>query len=146
MQTIQADPAGLASAGSKTLASRTTGEADRLEGGRILLIDPSEKGAMPLYTGMVAEGLRAVGLRPVVLGSRYLVAPDLAISWTILRVLPIDRWPPSPGARPASALRQAATWLGCALTIMAATLVLRPKIVHFQHPIHPRLDFLLLRA
>jgi hypothetical protein len=119
---------------------------EQLAGARVLLIDPSEKGALPLYTGMVAEGLVAVGLKPVLLASRHLRAPDLAITWPIHRWLPAPRWPPPPGARIASAGRQAINWLGCAFTIVAAAIALRPKIVHIQHPIHPRLDPMLLRV
>ena len=118
---------------------------DDLAGARILLIDPSEKGALPLYTGMVAEGLVAVGLRPVLLASCHLLLPDLAVSWTVHRWLPAERWPPPPGAPVAPAWRQAISWLGCALVVVAATIALRPKIIHVQHPIHPRLDPVLLR-
>jgi beta-1,4-mannosyltransferase len=120
--------------------------SDQLAGARVLMIDPSEKGALPLYTGMVAEGLVAIGLLPIVLGSRHLMVPDLTISWKIHRWLPAQRWPPPLGARMASPWRQALDWLGCALVIIAATIVLRPKIIHFQHPIHPRLDTLLLHV
>jgi glycosyltransferase involved in cell wall biosynthesis len=122
-----------------------TERPDDLAGARVLLIDPSEKGALPLYTGMVAEGLVAVGLRPVLLASRHLLPPDLAISWTIHRWLPAERWPPPSGAPVVPAWRQALSWLGCALVIVAAAIALRPKIIHVQHPIHPRLDPLLLR-
>lgn len=101
---------------------------------------------MPLYTAMVAEGLIAVGLRPILLASRHFIAPDLTVAWVVRRWLPMDPWPPPPDAPPPPAWRQAVIWAGCAASILAATIVLRPRIVHFQHPIHPRLDPWLLRA
>jgi glycosyltransferase involved in cell wall biosynthesis len=124
----------------------TTETPEHLAGARVLLIDPSEKGALPLYTGMVAEGLVAIGLKPVLLASRHLLPPDLAITWPIYRWLPAQRWPPPPGARISPAWRQAINWLGCASVIVAAAIALRPRIIHIQHPIHPRLDPVLLRV
>lgn len=116
-----------------------------LTGQKVLLIDPSEKGALPLYTGMVAEALKAVGVEPVVFGSWHLQVPDLVIGWPIYRWLPAERWPRPNGTNPPPAWRQGMHWFGCALAIVTATIALRPKLVHIQHPIHPRLDPLLLR-
>ena len=100
---------------------------------------------MPLYTSMVAQGLEAAGLEPVFLASRHLVEPGIAGAWQVKRWLPAPRWPRPPGAKAIPAWRQAVTWLFCSATILFATIVLRPKVVHFQHPIHWRLDPLLVK-
>src|ERR1700761_8338460 len=105
---------------------------------KVLLIDPSEKGALPLYTGMVAAGLSAVGATPVILAHRHLVSPNLDLNCQVLRWLPVQRWPRPVGSPDPSHWRQAFTWLSCATVIFLAVLFTRPGVVHFEYPIHIR--------
>ena len=113
---------------------------------RVLLVDPSERGALPLYTALVAEGLVAAGACPVVLTSRHLLAPDLPAAWPVRRWLPASRWPPPAGTPPRPPWRQALTWLGCAAVIVVVAALTRTDVVHMQHPVHPRLDPALMRV
>ena len=114
--------------------------------GRILLIDPSEKGGLPRYTAMIAEALVQADMRPVVLAHRLLALSEPDASWPVHRWLPAARWPRPADARAASKWEQAAIWAGCAATIISAALLLRPQIIHYQYPIHPRFDALLLKV
>src|SRR5271166_3065286 len=111
---------------------------------RVLLIDPSEKGALPLYTSLIAAALTSIGMRPVVLGSRRLLPSEIDSSWPVRRWLPAERWPRPPDEPSLSKWRQGLAWLSCSTVIVVSVLLMRPKIIHFQHSIHIRLDPLLL--
>lgn len=110
---------------------------------RILLIDPSQKGALPLYTAMIALGLQEAGLQSIVLANRELVYPGIKVR--TLKWLPAGRWPKPPGTPQDSKLQQALTWACCAAAVLAACIFVRPDRVHFQYPLHARLDHFLVR-
>lgn len=122
--------------GSDTAARRT----------KILLVDTSEKGALPLYTAMIAQALSQAGATPIVLANDQLVDPQIGGGWKVRRELRAGPWPPPPGAPSPSALRQLVRWASLAVTIVRAVISERPHIIHFQHPLHPRLDALLVRV
>jgi glycosyltransferase involved in cell wall biosynthesis len=112
---------------------------------RILLIDPSDKGAMPLYTAMIAEALECAGADASILASRHYLDPGMKGPWKTLKWLPAPRWPPKLGAKPAGKLRQGIAWLFCATTVLIALFLIRPSVIHFQHGLHPRFDAGLIK-
>jgi glycosyltransferase involved in cell wall biosynthesis len=114
--------------------------------GCVLLIDPSEKGAMPLYTAMVANSLQMVGIRACVLANTRVVEPDLPRIWTLFPWLPAGRWPRARLPGPLAKAREAVAWLGCAVAVILTASIVRPSIIHFQYPLHLRLDRLLIRG
>jgi beta-1,4-mannosyltransferase len=118
----------------------------KVNGLRVLLIDTSEKGALPLYTAMVAQSLQRIGARPSVLANQRLVDPGLEGDWPVHRRLRAGAWPPPPGTPPMSGPQQAMRWLLIASEILWTVFAERPDVVHIQHPIHPRLDVWLVSA
>ena len=110
---------------------------------RVLLIDPSDRGGIRAYTGMVADGLRAAGAEPAVLTTRD---DDDAggAAYPVLRMLPKQPW-----GRPADAgLRWAAgrvaSWLSAARAVRSVVRHRRPDVVHFQAGLNRRFDARLL--
>jgi glycosyltransferase involved in cell wall biosynthesis len=111
---------------------------------RVLLIDPSARGGIRAYTGMIADGLRAVGADPAVLTTRGDDNPG-ETAYPVLRMLPTQSW-----GRPSDAgLRWAAgrvtSWLSAARAVRSVVRHRQPDVVHFQAGLNRRFDARLVR-
>ena len=109
---------------------------------RPLIVDPSQRGGLVLYTRVIAESLVAAGAQPQVLGSRAL--PTSPVSYSVLRRLPSAGW-----GRPANAgLRfyagRAATWFTSALLVEVAARTRGVDVIHFQAALNRRFDARLI--
>jgi glycosyltransferase involved in cell wall biosynthesis len=110
---------------------------------RVVLVDPSSKGGIAIYTMLVARALRLVGIEPEILAS---VALDPAGGEIRLeRRLPADRWGKPDRAGPSFYLRRILTWYRSARAVKSYVRRRRPDLVHFQAPLNRRLDAFLLR-
>ncbi len=110
---------------------------------RALLVDPSSRGGIPVYTSLVARSLAAAGASPETLGS---VALELdGAGPPVVRRLPHDRW--GAPSRPAILAFPGRLWRWCrsARAVEREVRAFRPDVVHFQAPLNRRLDALLLR-
>jgi len=109
---------------------------------RALLVDPSSRGGIAVYTTLVARSLAAAGASTETLGS---VTLDAAASGPpVVRRLPDDRWgapPPGVLSFPGRLWR----WCRSARAVEREVRSFRPDVVHFQAPLNRRLDALLLR-
>ena len=110
---------------------------------RVLIVDPSPRGGIALYTAMVAEGLAEAGAEATILASRGL--EDGSDVVTVLRTLPIPVWGKPEGAGFGFYLRKVREWLASAATIRRTITRLSPDVVHFQATINRRWDARLLR-
>jgi glycosyltransferase involved in cell wall biosynthesis len=110
---------------------------------RVLIVDPSSRGGIPLYTALIAKALQRSGIEGVVLGSRGL--EEVADGVPTLRRLPVEDWGKPAAAGPGFYARRALTWLRSAAIVLAAVRRVDPDVVHFQMPINRRFDVHLLR-
>jgi glycosyltransferase involved in cell wall biosynthesis len=113
-------------------------------GPRVILVDPSPRGGIALYTSQLAKALRAAGVSAEILGSRKLgisTPEEIPVS----RLLPSDRWgrPKHAGLR--FFFRRAITWFRSARTVERFVRRRKPDVVHFQAQINRRFDGRLLR-
>lgn len=110
---------------------------------RALLVDPSSRGGIPVYTTLVARSLAAAGATPATLGS---VALDAAgADPAVVRRLPDDRWGAPARPRPLAFPGRLWRWCRSARAVEREVRRFRPDVVHFQAPLNRRLDALLLR-
>jgi glycosyltransferase involved in cell wall biosynthesis len=108
----------------------------------VLLVDPSDRGGLVLYTALVAAGLADAGCAVTVVANR---AVDQAACAPAARcVLPAARWGRE-GAGPLARCRNLARWLSAARAVAWLVLRLAPGVVHFQAPLNRRFDPLLVR-
>ena len=120
-----------------------TADAHAVTPPRIMLVDPSGRGGLVSYTGLIARSLGAAGAEVSIVGSRLLDPADYDC-----RFLP--RMPNLLfGSDQPHGLRlyahRASQWLGGAAAVLRSTRELRPDVVHFQHAMNRRLDHRLLR-
>lgn len=108
---------------------------------RVLLVDPSSRGGLPLYTALVAQGLRAAGARPQILGSRALARNEAGT----LRLLPDDHWGRPAGHSLAENVRRVLAWSRIAFVTLREVRRRRPDVVHVQAQLTRRFDARLLR-
>jgi glycosyltransferase involved in cell wall biosynthesis len=113
-----------------------------VEGVKPLLVDPSSRGGIASYTRLLVKALGAVGVHPVVLGSRVIGDDYVTRSW-----LPAQRWnrPDHAAAWPRFYAGRASGWLLSAAAVQLAFRLERPDLIHFQAPINRQLDIALLR-
>lgn len=110
---------------------------------RVVLVDPSSRGGIVVYTRLVARTLRLAGVEPTILGSVALDPADGDLH--VERRLPTDRWGKPEHAGPSFYLRRILTWYRSARAIMSYVRQRRPDIVHFQAPINRRFDARLIK-
>ena len=110
---------------------------------RILLVDPSPRGGIPVYTMLVARALRAAGGSPEILASKQLDVHSEEIRVT--KQLPTGRWSRPERAGPGFYLHRVSVWCVSALVILVRVWVSRPDVVHFQFAINRRFDAFLIR-
>ncbi|MGI9658753.1 MAG: glycosyltransferase [Gaiellaceae bacterium] len=110
---------------------------------RIMLVDPSGRGGLVTYTGLVARALHAANADVAVLCSRLLNPRDYAVPF--LARMPNLLF----GSEQPEGLRlykhRASQWLGGAAAVVRSARALEPNVVHFQHAINRRLDHRLLQ-
>jgi glycosyltransferase involved in cell wall biosynthesis/O-antigen/teichoic acid export membrane protein len=113
-------------------------------GPRVVLIDPSPRGGIALYTMQLARTLSDAGVRVETLSSRELriSEPQGVLS---KRLLPFDRWGKPQHAGPGFYLKRALTWIRSARVIKRYVKRQRPDVVHFQAQINRRFDGRLVR-
>jgi glycosyltransferase involved in cell wall biosynthesis len=110
---------------------------------RTLLVDPSSRGGLPVYTTLVARSLAAAGAQPETLAS---VALDpAAADPAVVRRLPDDRWGTAPRLGPLAFPERLWRWCRSARAVEREVRTFRPDVVHFQAPLNRRLDAFLLR-
>jgi glycosyltransferase involved in cell wall biosynthesis len=110
---------------------------------RTLLVDPSSRGGLPVYTTLVARSLAAAGERPATLGSVALA--DAAADPPVVRRLPDDRWGTPVRSGALAFPERLWRWCRSALAVEREVRAFRPDVVHFQAPLNRRLDAFLLR-
>jgi glycosyltransferase involved in cell wall biosynthesis len=111
---------------------------------RVLLIDPSDRGGIRAYTGLVADGLRAAGAEPAVLTTSG--EDDFGnTAYPVLRMLPTQSWGRPADAGPRWAAGRAMSWLAAARTVRSVVRHRQPDVVHFQAGLNRRFDARLLR-
>src|SRR2546423_3193081 len=117
-------------------------DIDRRRSMNVLLVDPSDRGGIASYTGMLAEAIRSAGGSPELLGSRNLGAGPR--SYPVHKALPPIRWG-RPRRRTLSFYAERASgWSVGAFTVARAVMRLRPDVVHFQAPLNRRFDRFVL--
>jgi glycosyltransferase involved in cell wall biosynthesis len=110
---------------------------------RTLLVDPSSRGGIAVYTTLVARSLAAAGERPATLGSVALQGADS--DPPVVRRLPDDRWGAPSRAGVLAFPQRLWRWCRSARVVTREVRTLRPDVVHFQAPLNRRLDAILLR-
>jgi D-inositol-3-phosphate glycosyltransferase len=112
---------------------------------RPLLVDPSGRGGIVRYTERLAAALVLVGARPTVLMCRSVRGGRH--DCPVRRWLPRQRWgrPRRRIAWPAFYAGRASAWVSSAIAVEVATRRTHADVVHFQAPIHRRLDVGLVR-
>jgi glycosyltransferase involved in cell wall biosynthesis len=110
---------------------------------RTLLVDPSSRGGIAVYTTLVARSLAAAGANAETLGS---VALEAAPSGPpVVRRLPDDGWGATSRGGVLAFPRRLWRWCRSARAVEREVRSFRPDVVHFQAPLNRRLDALLLR-
>lgn len=110
---------------------------------RTLLVDPSSRGGLPVYTTLVARSLAAAGARAETLGSVALEAADS--DPPVVRRLPDDRWGAAGRSGALAFPERLWRWCRSARAVEREVRTFRPDVVHFQAPLNRRLDAFLLR-
>lgn len=109
----------------------------------VLLVDPSGRGGLVAYTGLVGRALLQAGADVSLLGSRVL--DPTGYPHRFVARMPNLRF----GSDQPHGIRlythRAGVWLGGAAAVARTARELRPDVVHFQHAINRRLDHRLLQ-
>lgn len=109
---------------------------------RTLLVDPSGRGGIAHYTGMVAEALARAGAPPAALVPEGTTIPGAD---AVLDRLPFQEWGRPGSAGPEFYARRARQWTQWARAVRATARELRPDVIHFQAAFNRRLDGHLMR-
>lgn len=110
---------------------------------RVLLVDPSDRGGIAIYTDLIAQALGAAELYPQLLASRALDEDERA--YPVHRRLPVQRWGRPEGAGAGFYARRLSAWARSMTVIESAVRRVHPDVVHFQFGINRRLDATMIR-
>lgn len=110
---------------------------------RVLLVDPSDRGGIAVYTDLVAQALNAAEAQPQLLGSKALASTQR--SYPVHALLPVQRWGRPEGAGARFYLRRLVDWVRSMAVLERVVRGVRPDVVHFQFGINRRLDAAMVR-
>ena len=110
---------------------------------RVLLVDPSDRGGIALYSDLVAQALAAAELNPYLLASKAL--PDDERSYPVHRRLPAQEWGRPEGAGMGFYAQRLSAWTRSVGVIERIVRRVHPDVVHFQFGINRRLDAAMVR-
>jgi glycosyltransferase involved in cell wall biosynthesis len=110
---------------------------------RVLLIDPSDRGGIALYTDLIAQALAAAELRPSLLASRALPADER--DYPVHRRLPVQQWGRPEGAGVGFYAHRLSAWARSMTIVEQVIRRVHPEVVHFQFGLNRRLDATMVR-
>jgi glycosyltransferase involved in cell wall biosynthesis len=105
---------------------------------RILLIDPSDRGGIALYTDLIAQALAAAEVHPRLLASRALAMDDR--DYPVYRRLPVQQWGRPEGAGVGFYAGRLSAWARSMAIVEQVVRRVHPEVVHFQFGLNRRLD------
>jgi glycosyltransferase involved in cell wall biosynthesis len=110
---------------------------------RVLLVDPSDRGGIAIYSDLVAQALAAAELHPQLLASRAL--PEEERPYAVHRRLPVQRWGRPERAGAGFYAERLSAWARSMGILEQAVRRVHPDVVHFQFGINRRLDAVMVR-